>query len=241
MNMDLLQCEICEKTFKGRCGKTNLSKHLQQHGKEMDLFEKRCDTCDKIFTSKWELEVHKFKHEERYECNVCNKTFASPICLTRHKEDVYRSLKKFKCYICDSAFKSSIQMAQHIKIVHNRTKEYECEVCSSVFYSLSKLNCHRKVHDQNQVPCDLCGTIFNTKLNLSNHIKRVHEGRKFKCDICENIFNTKAHLTAHLNCHWRKIIAEKDKNVNCAIQILLNWLKYKDTCYKFMGKSFGDL
>ena len=117
-----------EKTFKGRCGKTNLSKHLQQHGKETDLFEERCDTCDRIFTSKWELEVHKFKHEERYECDVCNKTFASPICLARHKEDVHRSLKKFKCYICDSAFKSSIQMAQHIKIVHNRIKKYECEV-----------------------------------------------------------------------------------------------------------------
>ena len=62
MNMDLLQCEICEKTFKGRCDKTNLSKHLQQHGKEIDLFTEKCDTCDRIFTSKWELEVHKFKY-----------------------------------------------------------------------------------------------------------------------------------------------------------------------------------
>ena len=110
MNMDLLQCEICEKTFKGRCGKTNMSKHFQQHSKEIDMFKEKCDTCDKIFKTEWELEVHKFKHGERYECGVYNKTFASPICLARHKEDVHRSLKKFKCYICDGAFKSSRQM-----------------------------------------------------------------------------------------------------------------------------------
>lgn len=79
---------------------------------------------------------------------------------------------------------------------------YLCKSFSSKIYI--KYTCQtsqRSVHQDVQVPCNLCGKMFR-KLYLSQHMKIVHGGEESKDKVCQypncfKAYKTKDHLRRH--------------------------------------------
>jgi len=49
--------------------------------------------------------------------------------------------------------------------------------------------------------CEICGKMFASKQQVSQHTRLVHSDQTFKCDICGQEFNSKRSLQDHLNKH----------------------------------------
>lgn len=44
-------------------------------------------------------------------------------------------------------------------------------------------------------------SVFSTKANHDQHIKRVHQEKKFSCQICDHLYGTALDLKYHLKTH----------------------------------------
>ncbi len=67
------------------------------------------------------LEVHMGTHvaqqEKNFTCEVCNKTFARRMSLTRHSR-THTGEKPYKCQLCPGAFSDFSILRRHVKGVH---------------------------------------------------------------------------------------------------------------------------
>jgi len=67
-------------------GKEN-SKKITRHNKSKTKKEYVCESCEKSFTRKSKLRVHKKRNCGTYECESCNKSFSSKSKLAKHKRN----------------------------------------------------------------------------------------------------------------------------------------------------------
>ena len=109
------------------------------HGKEKNL---KCEQCNKIFSSKTVLQIHKRIHTgtKPYQCLSCNKSFSQRHTLKYH-ERIHTGEKPYHCVTCKKTFSHSYNLKLHQRI-HTGEKPYECEKCSKKFKSKSNLNQH---------------------------------------------------------------------------------------------------
>ena len=98
---DLLNCDICKKSFKGLSSLKALKMHRATAHPECKIYN--CQKCDKVFHGPWELMAHiKSAHEDSSECEktfkygICNNTFKGHNSLKMHKETVHEGVKP-KC------------------------------------------------------------------------------------------------------------------------------------------------
>jgi uncharacterized C2H2 Zn-finger protein len=83
-DQERLKCPICPKAFPNRyLRKRHLA--LDHDFKKLQLF---CDVCNKIFTRKNKLDLHKMKHykEKNVPCEICGMIFLGVDSLSRHAE-----------------------------------------------------------------------------------------------------------------------------------------------------------
>ena len=207
-------CDVCNKTFSL---KSSLGKHKTAiHGsKESKKF--KCLVCGKAFNFKDRLKTHlKYVHSKvrpiacKFECEHCQKRFASKGSLQRHYE-VHGTIddKIFNCISCGKIFMSQSKLTQHRK-VHLKVTPYICQHgCGSSFKSQgykSKhelsciLNKNRELH-----PCPVCDKVLAHKSSLYKHKITVHDmtvnDKKFQCEICGKRFNFKDRLKTHYLVH----------------------------------------
>lgn len=60
-----------------------------------------------------------------------------------------------------------------------------------------------------ELECDVCGTIFNTRRTFENH-KKIHQNPKIQCELCQVIFLTESDLNVHKeskNCSKKRKIS----------------------------------
>lgn len=200
--------------------------HYQTHFKTRKFC---CETCMKSFSLKGGLKQHQLQHQHgifstkpaaRFECNICNGSFATAVGFTRHKRDVH-SQRSFHCDICGKTFKCKSSIGRHMQI-HSQTpcpicqfvvarsrlkdhiaqhsSEFTCKVCEKDFSSQKLLTQH--IHMK--VPCSICGKpIF--KLFLKQHMKYVHSsGKQFLiCNVktCPRRFLNAKELAKHQEIH----------------------------------------
>ena len=84
-----------------------------------------CTVCDKRFTRKDSLNIHKQLHAgEKYSCTQCQKCFGSQHYLKIH---INVHSRKYKCTECGKCCESNHRLARH-RQSHSGKKLFECDV-----------------------------------------------------------------------------------------------------------------
>ncbi|KAM4570165.1 uncharacterized protein PAE49_009371 isoform 2-T2 [Odontesthes bonariensis] len=165
------------------------------------LFE--CNKCDKKYASKASLNIHHRIHtgEAPYLCSHCGKSFRSSSNFDFHVR-IHTGERPYKCHICG---KTSIQhMARHMRM-HRGEKNYLCTVCGKAFLSSGELKLHMRYHTgERPYRCKHCGKGFTAKCNLTVHMRR-HTGESpYRCSLCPKAFPTLRAQKKHLKIHSNK-------------------------------------
>ena len=165
--------------------------------------ERKCEKCNKTFSSKGNLKQHiKIVHEEQNNfeskevndisgklesilqtCEICDKTFSSIENLKSHTICVHEGQKnsvsaglKEKTTKTKSILK--IKLEKHDE-ADKKAKQFNCHDCSKTFVSKQGLGLHiTKVHKTSGHVCKFCDKSFSTKSNLNAHIKNLHKDIK---------------------------------------------------------------
>ncbi|XP_049870479.1 uncharacterized protein LOC126369927 isoform X2 [Pectinophora gossypiella] len=164
-------CPVCKQVYL----RTNLRAHLLTHSGKRPYV---CIICNKSFTTKWNLKLHRWTH-------------------------MSRSAKPFKCSLCKGAFIRHTEYISHMNS-HKSVRPYTCNYCGCQF--IRKYNCQRHVREhemEKKYVCKVpeCGKSFHRSYYLSEHMK-VHSGaRPFSCSICGKTSSNKPNHNKHLKIH----------------------------------------
>ena len=94
------------------------------------------------------------KTEEKFNCELCHKTFYVLKALQQHITFFHgNKVKKFQCKQCDQKFVKNVDLQVHISAVHGGSKKFKCDVCQKDFASQLYLKNHKAlVHESLKNP-----------------------------------------------------------------------------------------
>ncbi|KAM6945093.1 uncharacterized protein PEZ65_002784 [Lycodopsis pacificus] len=142
-----------------------------------------CDTCDKTFKYKSQLQSHLTVHTgERSDscntlkCDTCEKEFIYPSSLIIHLR-THSGEKPFCCTTCGNRFSHKSALNSHLTI-HTGEKPFSCKICGRAFRLDGNLRVHMRIHTgEKAFSCNICGKRFSKSLSLNTH-KIIHTGEK---------------------------------------------------------------
>ncbi|XP_038221631.1 zinc finger protein 26 [Zerene cesonia] len=173
--VDNVTCPVCKQVYL----RTNLRAHLLTHSGKRPY---HCIICNKAFTTKWNLKLHRWTHMSRsakpYKCNLCKGAFV------RHTEYVahmnaHKSVRPYTCNYCGCQFIRKYNCQRHVR-EHEMAKKYVCKVpeCGKSFHRSYYLSEHMKVHSGvRPFACNICGKTSSNKSNHNKHVK-IHHARE---------------------------------------------------------------
>ena len=90
------------------------------------------------------------KTNEKFNCELCNKTFYVSKALQQHLTFVHgNKVKKFQCKKCDQNFVKNVDLQVHISAVHGGPKKFKCDICQKDFASQLYLKNHKALVHEN--------------------------------------------------------------------------------------------
>ncbi|XP_049756365.1 zinc finger and SCAN domain-containing protein 22 isoform X2 [Elephas maximus indicus] len=162
----------------------------------------KCDICGKTFRSPLALEAHQKSHSRKtpYTCSQCGKAFSRSTHLAQHQV-VHTGAKPHECKECGKAFSRITHLTQHQRI-HTGEKPYKCGECGKTFSRSTHLTQHQRVHTgERPYECEKCRKAFSQSTHLTQH-QRIHTGEKpYKCNVCGRAFSDYSALIRHLRIH----------------------------------------
>ncbi|TRY81109.1 hypothetical protein TCAL_07799 [Tigriopus californicus] len=179
--------------------RTNNTMTLYEHMfSDHNLIEVKCNECEFVGGSAWELNEHSESHELKgYQCDQCDYNTNRIMFLNRHKK-ARHSEKSFHCPYC--TFKSAQRwcVKQHIVQVHEKSRLYPCEYCDYKASSRGNLNVHiRGVHERDKrYECTQCDFKTCHKSGLLKHL-RSHRGKELICELCDFKTSSKGTMFVH--------------------------------------------
>ena len=127
-----------------------------------------CDQCDKKYTSKTCLYMHRNIHTDKYKCNNCERTHQTSSLLKLHQEKCSKDVKP-------TAIEPSDNSSVEEKVTDNSASHdetfYPCDLCEKVYDSIQTLAFHRNIHTVNY-NCDNCGQSHQNQAELNFHKSR---------------------------------------------------------------------
>lgn len=105
-----------------------------------------CDTCQKRFNNKANLNKHKLIHANKrpFVCNICGHTYRQSYDLKRHMT-THSEAKDHACEQCGKTFARRTYLQRHL-LTHNGEKKFSCTLCNRKFFQKGHLNFHMKQH-----------------------------------------------------------------------------------------------
>ena len=96
----------------------------------------------------------------------------------------------FPCNVCDGKFKCTQDMEAHFKGHKNQNSLLKCKLCQKGFGVRSELLNHLKVHKtRNPFKCDICSSVFTSKVMCDMHISSVHTAQTFNPLSLDEVLN----------------------------------------------------
>ena len=159
------------------CGKlfttiTRLRHHEHTHTGEKPY---KCDVCVSAFATPMSLKAHKNTHMgERFACDKCDKIYTSKYYLNMHAQiHTEKTLKTLKCEICCKTLGTIKGLKNHLKYVHTGRKDYSCSLCEKTFLNKLGLKTHELKHTgEKPFMCSGCLECFITLRALKRHEKK---------------------------------------------------------------------
>ncbi|KAK3578065.1 hypothetical protein CHS0354_032714 [Potamilus streckersoni] len=198
--LNKIMCNVCKEEF--TCSK-DLKAHTKMHFAIKEKLSLRCEGCLKEFSLIPDLirysDVHSLK------CNFCNKTFTQKGHLTMHKKVHVGTQTAHRCDHCDQTFMQRSHLLIHLRI-HTGENPFTCPVCDRAFKQRGNLTVHMSQHDLNQprFTCNICRKQFYQRSHYNIHV-RIHNGDyPFTCQVCGKGFKQRGNLNVHLRTHRPK-------------------------------------
>jgi KRAB domain-containing zinc finger protein len=239
-NSTSYKCKVCDKTFSS---KSKRYTHISRTHKDV-IQSLQCNICNKSFTKNYNVTRHiRFVHSVNvykcehcnfvckyretiinhltnshipgiklsYQCTNCDKSFTTSARLKRHKKvhDINKNIglyiDKYTC--CNDVFTTCVQYLKHSSTLkHRKLKENQivpCNICFLNFSSNRQLQLH-KISEHDTFYCAQCPCTFTSKKYLEKHIY-LHQKPTFKCKLCNLVFDSKLELNNHNVIH-KKVV-----------------------------------
>ncbi|CAG9826266.1 unnamed protein product [Diabrotica balteata] len=168
-----VECPIC----KGVYLRSSLDVHIKNHSGTRPY---TCLMCNKDFTTKWNLKLHKWTHANRnskpFKCDQCKGAFIRESDYTAHMNS-HKSVRPYTCNYCGAQFIRKYNCLRHVK-EHENDKTFNCTVCGKSFHRSYYLKDHMRVHSGvRPYTCHICGKTSTTKSNHNKHVQ-IHHARE---------------------------------------------------------------
>ena len=133
----------------------------------------------------------------RYQCDACNKSYATFSGLSKHKQFHCEShvKKQFSCKFCEKTYTSLGALKMHIR---THTLPCKCHVCGKAFSRPWLLQGHLRTHTgEKPFSCPHCGRAFADRSNLRAHLQTHSDVKKYCCKRCTKTFSRMSLLLKH--------------------------------------------
>lgn len=191
--------------------------NIQQYSNSSSDVNLKCELCEENFESQDDLNQHLKEHID-YRCKLCHHLYYTADKLLTHLIDVHLNAGNFVCcvtgcissenFVSKTKFQShlldhiGIRDIDYVSLIENIVSK--CENVEEICVKLRVEECLPNSYNVKFLHCDICKSNFETKDQLSIHMKEKHISKQiavnrgmYMCDKCNRSIQGRLLFYAH--------------------------------------------